>query len=957
MENRMSLKRIRRPLLCLLAGIGITSGSSFAQNIPDTLAGSIAVGRDTMNTGPLQMVQLLFGKLTTERVIQSIANVRNPQLTTTPSPNILQALPGRLSGLNIGFSAGGPGLDGNGMFFNIRGARAQIILIDGVERGYTSINPEQIESISVLKDALSTVMFGQRSAFGVLSIQTKKGDIGKPRLSFTAQSGFETPTALPKPLPAWQYATLYNEARQNDAGLTPVAPVYSDAQIEAYRNQSDPYIFPDVDWYSTLLKKNARISRYNFNVQGSGKGFRYFVDLDKMQEDGLLRTSDSNKYNTNARLDRYSLRSNVGVDITPTTFVQLNLVGRFQRYNQPGGSVGSIFSALLNTPQNAYPVFNPNGTYGGNNMYGGNMNIYGQSVSRGYQFQDVRDIAVDLEVTQKLDILTPGLYLVAKASNNNTTYYTTTRQKNFEVFQFLNNSYTKYGSTTEQTSGGSANERFRIVYLEGSLGYERSFGKHAVHVLALANQQSRLTYNTTNLPQNYTAFSGRINYSFNDKYVAEGAASYAGYNWLSPETRWSAYWAAGLGWNMHRESFIKENIPVISNLKIRGNYGLTGQVNAGYFSYIQTYFNPSTNTNSNVAYWYGPGSSLDRSTGENAVANPGLRPENAHKLNAGVDIGLWKNRLFITAEYFYNRFSDLVAAPTRTTGVFGAGYPVQNYQKFDYWGNDISLSWNDRIRNFSYFISANFSWVQTKVVYNAELPKRYDYQVQTGRPVGLMYGYTATGLFKDYDEINDPSVAVLPAAPKSSLRPGDIRYLDRNNDGVINVDDQAPIGNGKSTVYYGINPGFSIHGLDVSVLIQGTMNRQSYISGDFMNGFGNNGNNNAYEYNLGRFTSATAAIAVQPRLWLGNNPNNTQTSSFWLKDNDFVRLRNMEVGYTLPEKWMRRMGIPTVRFFANGLNLFTWAEIHEVRKDMDPESWGAAYPIMKVYNFGLNVKF
>lgn len=941
------------PFCLLIATIWVSSATG--QIPPDTSA--VVIPRAQNTVSPKQPVTLLFGKLPSRRVIQSISTVGTEQLVTTPSPNILQALPGRLAGLNIGFSSGGPGLDGNGMSYNIRGARAQIILIDGVERGYLSIDPEQIESVSVLKDALSTVMFGQRSAFGVLSIQTKKGDIGKPRLSFTAQSGFETPTALPKPLPAWQYATLYNEARQNDAGPTPVAPVYSDAQIAAYRNQTDPYMLPDVDWYNTVLKKNAFISRYNFNIQGSGKGFRYFVDLDNMREDGLFRTSGNNKYNTNARLDRYSLRSNVGIDVTPTTFVQLNLAGRFQRYNQPGGSVSSIFTALLNTPQNAYPVFNPNGTYGGTGIYGGNVNIYGQSVSRGYQFQDVRDIAVDLEVTQKLEALLPGLYLKARASNNNTTYYTTTRLKDFEVYQFANNNYTKYGSTTEQTSAGTANDRYRIVYLEGSLGYDHSFGKHAVNVLALANQQSRLSYNSTNLPQNYTAFSGRINYSYDDKYIAEGAVSYSGYNWLSPATRWSTYRAAGLGWNIHNESFIKDNIPAISNLKIRGNYGLTGQVNAGYYSYIQTYYNNITNTNSNAAYWYGPGSSLERSTGENAVANPGLRPEKANKLDAGIDLGLWKDKLTLTVDYFYNRFFDLVAAPTLVTGVFGAGYPLQNYQKFDYRGNDITLSWQDKVSGFSYFITGNFSWVQSKVVYNAELPKRYDYQLQTGRPVGLSYGYTAIGLYKSYDEINNPSVAVLPEAPKSSLRPGDIRYLDMNNDGVIDVNDQAPIGNARPTMYYGLNLGFSVHGFDVSALLQGTKNRQSYISGDFMNGFGNNGNYTAYEYNLGRFTAATAATAMQPRVWLGSNPNNTQTSSFWLKNNDFVRLRNVEIGYTLPQKWTHRIGSPSIRFFANGLNLFTWAEINDVRKDMDAESWGSAYPIMKVYNFGVNVKF
>src|SRR5688572_21511970 len=455
-----------------------------------------------------QQTPVLFGEQTSSRLVQSATTIYTNQLVTTPSPQFLQALPGRIPGLNITFSSGGPGLDGNGMSFNIRGARAQIILIDGVERGYQSIDPEQIESITVLKDALSTVMFGQRSSYGIISIRTKKGDVGKPRISFTAQSGFETPTAFPKPLSAWQYASLYNEAKQNDAGTTPVNPQYSQAQIDAYQNHTDPYNYPDVDWYKTVLHKWAEVNRYNLNIQGSGKGFRYFVDLDHMKEKGLFKTSDDNKYNTNSQLDRYALRSNVGVDVTPITFVQLNLFGRLQRYNQPGGGVSGILSSLLNTPQLAYPVFNPDGSFGGSDKYQGNANIWGQAIARGYQFQDVRDIAVDLEVTQKLDVLTKGLLLKAKASNNNTAYYTTNRTKNFEVYQYQNNAYTKYGATTEQTTGGGPNDRYRIVYLEGSLGYDRIFGKHAISVFTVANQQNRLAFHSVNLPEKYTAYSG-----------------------------------------------------------------------------------------------------------------------------------------------------------------------------------------------------------------------------------------------------------------------------------------------------------------------------------------------------------------------------------------------------------------------------------------------------------------
>jgi len=905
------------------------------------------------NTAPI-----LYGEQPKSRLLQSVSTVYTDQLATTPSAQFLQALPGRLAGLNINFTSGGPGLDGNGMSFNIRGARAQVILIDGVERGYQSISPEQIESITVLKDALSTVMFGQRSSYGILSVTTKKGDLGKPRISFTVQSGSESPTALPKTLPAWQYATLYNEAEKY---INPAvaAPKYSQAVIDAYQNQSNPALYPDVDWYSTVLKKNAGITRYNTNLQGSGKGFRYFINLDKLTEKGLLKTSDINAYNTNSQLDRYEIRSNVGVDVTPTTFVQLNILGRTQRYNQPGGTSGSdpngvsnIFNALLTTPNNAYPIYNPDGTYGGSGDYPQNANIWGQAINRGYSFQDARDLAVDLEVTQKLDRLTKGLYTKVRGSNNNTTYFTTERSKSFEIYQYkADGTYTKYGTNSEQTTAGTARDRYRITYFEGSLGYDRSFGPHNVSALAIADQQSRLVFNSNNIPEIYTAYAGRLNYRFNDKYIAEGAISYGKYNWLEPSKRGATYWAAGLGWNIHNEAFLRNN--AISNLKLRANYGITGQVNAGYFSYIQTYHNAGQVDNPR-SYWYGAGSSLVRPSGEGPIATSNLGPEKAKKMDAGLDLGLFNNRFTISTDYFYNKYYDLVASSEISTAILGASFPVRNQQAIDYWGTDITATWQSSIRNFNYYISGNFSSVQSKLLISGELPKRYDYQYRAGHPAGMEYGFTATGLFKNYEEINDPNVAVFGS--RTDLRPGDIRYMDKNGDGIINSDDQSPFGNAKPTVYYGVTLGFNVKGFDFSSLIQGTVNRQSYLSGDFMNGFGNS-RNAAYEYNLGRFTPETAETATQPRVWLGTNANNSLRSTFWLKNNDFVRLKNVEVGYTLPGNLSHKIRASGVRVFCNGLNLLTIAEIHEIRKDMDPQSWGAAYPIMKVFNFGVNVKF
>ena len=924
-------------------------------------AGNLSSGDSVVSAQNRKYIEILHGQQPAENVIQSIATVHTNQLTTTPSPQFLQALPGRLPGLNVGLTGGAPSIDGVGLGYNLRG-RPLTILIDGVQRSYTSIDPEQIESVSVLRDALSTVMFGQRSSNGIMLVTTKKGDRGSPRISFTAQTAIVQPLKLPQTLDAGQYAQLFNEAQKNEwdpSSTQPAPQKYTQADIDAYNNGTDPYGHPNVDWYNTVLNKTSKLQRYNFNLQGSGSAVRYFVDLDYMQDDGLFKTSDANKYNTNAQVQRYIARSNVGVNITKTTFMQLNMFGRIQQSTQPGQSSGTanngtqdIFNNLLSTPRNAYPIFNANGSLGGNDNFQ-TSNLWGKTVNSGYHLTNVRDLAVDIQLTQRLDALTKGLWIKAQGSYNNTSNYFTDRGKAFATYAPQpNGSFKQFGTITDQKNGGSAQDRIRVTYLEAALGYDKSAGKHNINTTLLANQQSAVV--NGNLPEQYTDYAGRISYNFQEKYFAEYAASYAGYNRFSPGNRFGFFQAGGIGWNIHKENFIKNSIPAISNLKLRATYGKTGQANTGYFQYIQQYRVPDNSQDNAAAYWWGPSASLERGAYQSDLANPNLTFEKAKKLNAGIDIGLWNNKLSFSGEYYYNKMEDLIAVRGRNSVILGTSFPTENIQKFDYWGTDWSLTYQDNVKNFHYFITTNLSLVQSKVVYNDEVQKDFEYQKSTGQQVGLRFGYVATGLFQNYQEINDPKVAVF--GPRSSLRPGDIRYQDRNNDGVIDDKDNGVIGSGKPTVFYGATFGFNYKGLDVSFLVQGTRNRQTYLSGDLTWPFGNNGNGNAFAANLNRWTPATAATATLPRVWIGANQNNQLSSTYWLKDADFIRLKNAEIGYTLPPTLTHRIGIPSIRAFINGLNLLTSSDIYDVRDDIDPEAFGSAYPIPRVINFGINVK-
>ncbi|WP_343020718.1 SusC/RagA family TonB-linked outer membrane protein [Bacteroides xylanisolvens] len=909
-------------------------------------------------------ITTLTGEQSAENMVQAVGHIGNNQLSTSPSSQLMGRLAGRIAGLNVSFSSGAiSGFDNSGLSVGVRGSRATTVLIDGVDRTYTSIDPEQIESITVMKDALSTIMMGHRSSNGVIAITTKKGDMGAPRFSFTAERGFKQANALPDVLPAWQYATLKNEAALNDGNKA----IYTADEIAAYKNHSNPYLYPDVDWYDELLNKNASTQRYNFNVQGNGKGFRYFVDLDFMREEGLFKTRSENNFNTNEQMNRFIIRTNVGADITPTTHLQVNLFGRSMRYNEPSegkaaGSTGTgkgtngIFTDLLNTPANAYPMLNADGSLGGNKNYGESTNLWGRSTYLGHQFTDVRDITIDVVATQKLDFLLKDLYLRVQGSYNNSTNYLTARPiDKFPVYEYTPNAstlYYKWGDDSgEQTSNGNAISRFRTTYFKGEIGYDHTFGKkHHVTGLFMADHLAYLKFQDKQLPMQYLTLGLRGSYCYDNRYMIEVAGSRGQNSWFAPDERWANYWAAGASWNIHNEAFM-EGLSFMSMLKPRITYGLTGQANPTYYGYLQTY----TLTNDNRNDWYYFYGETGKGTFENNLASPNLRSEKAKKLNIGLDLGFFNDRLTISGDYFYNKFYDLKATPNFTSVLLGASYSQINYQKIDYFGGELTATWQDHIRNFNYFVSGNFSLSKNKTVYTQEVAKDYPWQIGTGKASNIRYGYVADGLFRSQEEI-DACTAVLPSAPKSVLRPGDIRYKDLNNDGVINQDDWGVIGTNKPQGGWGMTIGFSYKGLDFSALLQGTINREVYMNGDFMNGFGNGGKNNAYAYNLNRFTEATAQTATQPRLWLGSNTNNTQVSTFWLKNADFTRLKNIEIGYTLPTKWTRKIYLPSVRIYANGDNLLTFSEIFDVRKDIDPEAWGATYPIMRSFNFGISIK-
>jgi TonB-linked SusC/RagA family outer membrane protein len=941
MRNYYLKRKIVRLLFLLV--LLLEGGTAFSQ----TQASATSPQTDSLLKQ--ERVTLLNKSQPKTQLLQATATVYTNQLTTTPDPSFLQALPGRLSGLYTRQRSSVQDNDSPSSVidFRVRGQNP-LILIDGVPRDFTSIEPESIESITVLKDALSTVLYGQRSSGNIILVTTKRPVQTAFKLSATAQHGIQNLINMPKTVSAADYAVLYNEARNNDG----LAPAYTAADVLAYRNGTDPFGHPNNDYRDLFLNRNAYLDRYNVNIQNGNHVARFYVALDYQNEGGFLRTSDVNTYSTNNNVDRYIVRSNISVDLNKTLNVGLNVFGRIQNSTSPGrpatstvsSTTSAIYTAISGTPNNAYPIFNQNASLGGNSRY--TQNLWGLLNKSGYNKGTTRDLSTDLEVTQKLDKWLPGLWLKGNISYNNTVDQTVNRSKTFAVYGLQNTTdqtYGEIGTNGSQLNSFVFNARRTYTYGKVSLGYDRVFGDHKVNALLLADQQS--TTLDLQLPAIYTNFAGSVSYSFKDRYFAELASSYGGFNRYQPSNRFGMFFAAGLGWNLAQEDFLN-SAKWINTIKPRVSYGRTGNANVGYYVYDQYYEYGGTDP----VYYFGQTPTSARGYSELALANPNATWEKANKLNVGLDVSLFDNRLSLTSEYFKDTYFDLMQVRGTSTQLIGQAYPAENVGKNMYTGFENSLSWNNKNTKIGYFVTGNFSVLKTKVLYQDEVNQLYAYQQSTGMPVGQTFGYVADGFYQSQAEIN-----TSPRVDGFTPMPGDLKYRDLNDDGVINQFDQKAIGTQKPLIFYGLTTGFNIKGVDLSVSVQGVTNRDIILSGSQEYEFQTGGTGQAYQHQLNRWTPANAANATYPRLSLAATTSNInqRNSTFWVHSSAYLRIQNVDVGYTLPQSLTSKIKLGSVRIFANGFNLYSFDSLDH----NDPENYNSVFPLRRTFNTGINVKF
>ncbi|MCW3082273.1 TonB-dependent receptor [Segetibacter sp.] len=958
-----------------------------------------------------------FGTQKKVTVTGAISTITTKELRQSPTTNLSNALAGRMPGLMANqFSGGEPGVDQSEIF--IRGAstyntgnsaQRPIVMVDGIERDFQYLNPEEVESLSILKDASATAVYGVRGANGVILVTTRRGrNMEKANVTFKAASGISSPVRFPQYLGSADYATLYNEARLNDNPNTSSA-LFTPGQIENYRkavgDNSDGLGY-NTNLFDYAFKPSMQ-QDYSLTIQGGTKTAKYFILGGYMNQNGNYKHTDVGPNNTNAVFKRYNFRSNIDINITDNFYARMSLGGRIQNRIAPGTTAARIVN-IANTQPSIYPVINenndnvanrshiakhPEGLLFGTQLY--RYNILGELAYSGFINEYKTFMDGSFALGHKLDFITKGLVFDLQFSYDNQAGNTVDRtiphesegyreyggyatfypQVGVDVYMnggHYNGAYASPRRIANNTMNNGFDARTpqpqRKNNIQGSLNYARSFGVHNVTALVLGTQTKRIFQNDVPFASQGLAF--RTTYNYAEKYLFEINAAYNGSENFAKGRRYGLFPAVAVGWVATNEDFMKK-YKFIDYLKVRGSYGLVGsdQLPGNRFGYLQFF-----NTNGD-SYNFG----MDLNSGvpanvlEGNLANPNLTWEKARKSNLGFEIRTLKNKFSITADIFYEHRYDILTQPgtngTRNlSAVVGQSSPQLNLGIVNNKGFELEVGWTDKIgRNFGYYIRPNFSFARNKIMFIDEVQrvapdgKSVAYANRTGKRIGQQFVYEFDHFVRDQAEADKLNAQVYQKWGK--VIPGDVVYKDQNGDGQItDQEDRIAKGNPRNPeIQFGVPMGVSYKGFDMSLLFQGATNTSVLLidaaSYDFPT-YGQDIIGRVKPFHLDRWTPATAATATYPALHYGTYVNNKNpNSSLFLSDASYIRLKSLEVGYSLPNSLLKRVGFSKTRFYVQGLNLLTWDKLKKYDVDPETNTGGDWYPIQRVINFGMYVTF
>ena len=943
------------------------------QEIPMKGKGTFDIVLKSSNTLLEEVQVVAYGAQKKVTLTGSISSVNTDELLKVPTASIGNMLSGVLSGVSSIQSSGQPGGDDPDVFIrgistlNTMNAKT-LYLVDGVERSFFQIDPNEVENITILKDASSTAVFGVRGANGVIIVTTKRGKEGKAKINASFSYGIQTPTRMPEFVNSYDYATFLNEAYTNDGK----DPKFTPEAVEAFRTHSNPIIYPDTDWMELLFKSSAPQTQGNVNISGGTERVRYFISMGMLDQKGFFKNHDT-RYDANFNFNRYNYRANLDIDFTKTTLVAINMGGRVEKRNFPrsGDDINQLFRRIYWATPFSGPGIVDGKWIKGNSQYlpvglsDGLGNIYG----RGYGSKTTNVVNLDLALTQKLDFITKGLQFKIKVAYNSGYDHTKERATSIESYQPW---YRKDVTWMEHPAGSDPNEvvyiqdgeaglisyaesfgKSRDWYAEASFDWKRDFGLHHLSALALYNQ-SKTYYPDSDypgIPRGYVGLVGRVTYDYDNKYLIEGNVGYNGSENFAPGNRYGFFPAVSGGWVLTQEEFLKDN-PVVNFLKIRASYGIVG--NDRYHPYgtgfMDRFLYLSNSYFIGSGYQFGTGTSWSPGAYEKSFGNSGLSWEKSAKQNYGIDFSLFNQKLSGSIDYFYEKRTDILAKASTDPIIHAMSLPVLNLGIVSNKGVELNLKWNHKINSFRYWTNLNVSYAKNKIVYQDEVPSEYTYTLKTGHPVGQPFGLKVRGFYYEgMEDVADHSYV---------LKEGDVVYEDLNHDGKIDDNDKTAIGYPSYPLLNaGLTLGFEYKGFDFSMLWVGATKTSRVLEETFRKPLGETYDRSLMSHQFtDRWTPETAATAKLPRATIDGVKNNYRDSELWVKDASYLRLKNIEIGYNFRLPFMPKIGMEKMRVFMTGYNLLTFDKL----KISDPESMSSGvpqYPVMRVINFGLNVSF
>lgn len=834
----------------------------------------------------------------------------------------------------------------------LNGNNGILLVVDGLERdnnwqALKYITPEEVESVSVLRDAAALALYGYRGVNGVVNIVTKRGKYDTREINFSYDHAFNYMTRKPELADAYTYASALNEALTNDGKQVR----YSQNELNAFKNGTSPYLYPNVNWWEEVFRDRGASDIATLSFRGGSTKMRYYTMMNLQNNRGFIKNFDTNAdYSTQEKYSKANFRTNLDIDLSPKTKMQANIMGILNEFSRPGMGSDNLISKLYQLPSAAFPIRTESGLWGGNTTWGENWNPVALTEGRAYSKGHTRGLYADMSLRQDLSSLTKGLGASVRIGYDNLASYWENHTKGYKYGMASVASWENGlpiageeitgGKDTEMSGDSKLDWQYRAFNFQMNVDWQRQFGVHSLYSMLLYTYKydNAKGINNTFYRQNAGWYT---HYGFKNRYFADFTLMASASNLLAPDHRWNVSPTVGLAWLISNEKFMQSQ-NVVDFLKLRASFGMLNTDNIpgnGYWNETVGGGNgyPINNNFGGDGGWH-----------EGRLASVNGTTEKAYKYNAGVDATLFKG-LTLTVDGFYERRSDIwVSSDGQNSAVLGASGSYVNAGIVDSWGTEIGANYYKKMGNVELNLGGTFTYNRSKIIEMLEEPAAYDYTRSTGNPVGQIFGLQAIGYFVDQADIDNS----LPQQ-FGPVKAGDIKYKDMNGDKVINSDDRVAMGYNSTCpeIYYSFSLGLEWKGLGFSAQFQGVGNYTAILSGTYYRPLVDNTTISNYVYR-NRWTPETPNARF-PRLTTETVDNNLQTSSLWLADRSFLKLRNCEVYYKLPSSWLNKFWVKNAKVYVRGVDLLCFDSIDQ----LDPEAMNSSYPATRSIHVGLSVGF